>query len=283
MACAVRDQHRTDVRCVEADGASGGCVRVGCPGPPGLAARPASLPALDRGSSYDNPVPSTRCGWCGRHSNMRKMADAVKLTPKDFYRRILVTGPFKCDYCGRVLVASLLVDDTSFNAREPGNSILSSLDGQIQWVPAIGAEPSEFPGTPEHIADAAQEAQRCHSIKCYRSAAMTARAVVEATAKNKGFTEGNLDKKINDMAAAGLIRPLIAAAAHQLRLFGNDMAHGDFAEPVSEEESDDALKLMTELLNEIYGADLIVRNMASARAAKKAAKKAAPVQPAPTS
>jgi hypothetical protein len=201
---------------------------------------------------------------------MRKMADAVKLR-KDFH--ILVTGPFRCDYCGRVLVASVLVDDTPFNASQPANSILSRLDSQLHWVPAVGAEPSEFPGTPEHIAAAAQEAQRCHSIRCYRAAAMTARAVIEAAAKDNGFTEGKLAKKIDDMAAAGLIRPLIAEAAHQIRLFGNEMAHGDFIEPVSEEESEDVLRLMAELLNEIYGADFIVRNLKSAREAREVARR----------
>ena len=52
-----------------------------------------------------------------------------------------------------------------------------------------------FPDVPTHIASAADEAHRCASIGAFRGAIALARAVVEATAKDKGVKSGNLMPK----------------------------------------------------------------------------------------
>lgn len=81
---------------------------------------------------------------------------------------------------------------------------------------------------------------------------MLARAVIEATAKDKGISTGNLYNKIEALATGGLIRTVIKDAAHGVRELGNEMAHGDFVNPISAEESELVVHLMGEILNDVY-------------------------------
>ena len=98
-----------------------------------------------------------------------------------------------------------------------------------------------------------------------------ARSVIEATAKNKGIATGRLVDKIEELEKRSLIRPHIKDAAHEVRHLGNDMAHGDFIDPVTEEETAETLELMSEILNEVYQSPAKIGRRAAARAAKKTA------------
>lgn len=119
------------------------------------------------------------------------------------------------------------------------------------WLPerALG---KEFEDVPTNIGQAASEAYACYSIGSYRAASLMARSVVEATAKDKGYTTGTLAAKIKAMEDSRLINPALAQAAHEIRLIGNDAAHGDFMEAVDEEDCDDLLDFMSSLLEEVY-------------------------------
>ena len=97
------------------------------------------------------------------------------------------------------------------------------------------------------------------------------RAVIEATAKDKGIASGKLYVKIEAMAAQGLIRDHIKEAAHVIRDFGNDMAHGDFSEQVDAEDAELILELMGEILSEVYQSPARVARIQAERQAKKAA------------
>ena len=105
---------------------------------------------------------------------------------------------------------------------------------------------------PSPIGDAASEAYACYSIRSYRAAILLARSVVEAVAKNQGVTDGPLVKKIDALEEQRVISPLMKETAHEIRLVGNEMAHGDFVEAVDEEECDDVLNFMSALLDAVY-------------------------------
>ncbi|MBI9114298.1 DUF4145 domain-containing protein [Sanguibacter suaedae] len=139
----------------------------------------------------------------------------------------------------------------------------------LEWHPSK-VEGKQFPDVPEHIASAADEAYRCFSISALRAAILLGRSVVEATAKDKGIVKGTLATKINGLEAAGHIRPLIAETAHEIRFLGNDMAHGDFIEPVSDGQAADVLAFMDEVLNEVYQGPARVNARRAARIAPTA-------------
>jgi hypothetical protein len=96
-----------------------------------------------------------------------------------------------------------------------------------------------------------------------------ARAVVEATAKEKKIAGANLAAKIDEMRTTGLIREDVKEAAHEVRHFGNGMAHGDFIDPVSPDEAEEALVLMSEVLDEMFQAPARVDRVRQARLARK--------------
>src|SRR5215472_9035430 len=58
-------------------------------------------------------------------------------------------------------------------------------------------------------------------------AVAVARAVVEAVAKDRGITTGNLKSKIDSLHSQGHITASMRDAATEIRFAGNDAAHGD--------------------------------------------------------
>jgi hypothetical protein len=122
----------------------------------------------------------------------------------------------------------------------------------LRWVPAKVDRPG-FPDVPQQIADTATEAHACLSISAYRGAVALARAVVEATAKDKGIVRGPLVGKIDELHAQKLIRDITRELAHEIREGGNEIAHGDLGdEPMPAEDAKAIVTLMDEILEEVY-------------------------------
>jgi hypothetical protein len=109
-----------------------------------------------------------------------------------------------------------------------------------------------FPDVPSHIASAASEAHKAFEARCHRAAVILARAVIEATAKDKGIAANGIAAKIREMEEQRLIRPHVREGADEVRHFGNEMAHGDFIGEVGANEVALALELMDDVLNEAY-------------------------------
>jgi hypothetical protein len=63
-------------------------------------------------------------------------------------------------------------------------------------MPLPGTQRESFADVPPSVADAAAEAVLCMQAGTLRGAIMLARAVIEATAKDKGVTHGSLSQKI---------------------------------------------------------------------------------------
>ena len=110
--------------------------------------------------------------------------------------------------------------------------------------------PADF--APSSVAATASEAHTCIAVQAYWAAVLLARSVIEATAKEKGISKGTLEQKIDVMHEKRLIRDYISDGAHEVRYFGNDMAHGDFVQDVSREDAGLALTLMDQVLEEVF-------------------------------
>lgn len=126
-----------------------------------------------------------------------------------------------------------------------------------------------YPDVPEHIGLAATEATLCFSVGAYRAVGALARAVIEATAKDKGAEGKDLYTRIEALADAEHIRKHTKDQAHEVRHFGNGMAHGDFTEPVSKEDAEEIIALMSEVLDEVYQSPARLERVKQAREAKK--------------
>lgn len=179
-------------------------------------------------------------------------------------------GSFSCDNCQHISVAWHSSEEKSSFPSFDAEERLEWMIQYAEWLPKVGI-PKDFSDVPEHIAKAASEAHECLSIKAYRAAVMLARSVVEATAKEKGITTGKLVSKIDALHQQGMIRTHVKEAAHEIRYLGNDMAHGDFVNPVSSEEAEETLGLMGEVLHEVFQSPAKIDRLRTARMQKKQA------------
>lgn len=139
----------------------------------------------------------------------------------------------------------------------------------IDWWPRRWHS-REFPDVPEQIASAATEATLCLSMGAYRGAGALARAVIEATAKDKGAQGRDLHVRIEGLYAAGHIRKHTKEQAHEIRHYGNSMAHGDFIEFVAKDEAEEIITLMTEVLDEVYQSPARLERRKAARQSQQA-------------
>jgi hypothetical protein len=204
------------------------------------------------------------CWHCETKAHMTRFGQPV--TSQVVRGGVFLTAAYVCDECNFMSIAIAGRDGTSWRT-EHGEWMDASSD--LRWLPDQGAG-RDFPDVPAHVAEAADEAYRCFSIGAYRGAVSLARSVVEATAKEKDITTGRLVDKIDKMHELGLVREHVKEAAHEIRHLGNDMAHGDFVDPVEREEAQEVLGLMAELLNEVFQSPARVERLREARLAKKA-------------
>lgn len=158
-----------------------------------------------------------------------------------------VQGAFLCDNCERMSVAYGELP----NGVSPSNIPENFARTALTWHPLKAQSPS-FPDVPEHIERAAKEAHVAHAVDAPMAAILMARTAVEATAKAKGITSGRLFQKIDALAEHGFIRESTKDAAHEIRHFGNDMAHGDIETAPANEDAAEVLTLMDEVLNEVF-------------------------------
>ncbi|MFJ4851442.1 DUF4145 domain-containing protein [Streptomyces sp. NPDC088733] len=195
---------------------------------------------------------STICGWCGDRTHMT-LVHGPALVPSPGYvanRRYTYTAAFTCanENCERISVA------WRFQSTAYTNPKVEFLRDELFWHPAKVSRP-EYPGVPDQIAGTASEAHACLSIQAYRGAVALARAVVEATAKEKGITGGPLVQKIDKLCEQGHIREFTRQLAHEIREGGNEIAHGDLGdEPMPPEDAEAIVSLMDEILQEVYQA-----------------------------
>jgi len=206
---------------------------------------------------------SRTCWNCGKDSHHTKCGDLVSPGRRDG----TWSGLFQCDNCGFCSLGMLTLSDT-FDLNNAQAALRNGAD--VSWLPErFSGKP--YPDVPGHIASAASEAHTCYSAGAYRGAIMLARAVVEATAKDKGATSGTLAAKIQKLYDENHIRELIRDTADEIRYLGNDMAHGDFIDAVTSVDAEDVLAFMAEVLDEVYQAPARVNARREQRLARKAA------------
>ncbi|MFF4549254.1 DUF4145 domain-containing protein [Streptomyces sp. NPDC001406] len=153
---------------------------------------------------------------------------------------------FQCDGCDRLSLV------TGQRQGDPFAGVRRLVLNHSDWLPRqVGKR--TFEDVPAPIADMAAEAHQCLGIEANRAAVALARAVVEATAKERGIVRGSLEKKIDKLFDDKLIREYVRDAAHEVRFGGNEVAHGDLvSEPMDNATATEILGLMDEILDEVF-------------------------------
>ncbi|WP_454892194.1 DUF4145 domain-containing protein [Alloscardovia omnicolens] len=199
------------------------------------------------------------CWNCGISSHMTQYAQPYKTDTQTIIM-------CRCDNCNAPNIA--IINETKLYERTERANLNNDYDEVDEWLPT---EPrgKEYADVPNQIADAASEAYACYSIRSYRAAILLARSVLEACAKDKGITTGSLSSKINELAERNIISTQIRDEAHEIRFFGNEMAHGDFTQKISEEDAADMLGFLDTVLEYVYQMPAAIRRRQEARQNRK--------------
>lgn len=204
------------------------------------------------------------------------------------WREMRSEAAFQCAGCKRYVIGGKLhtgmigpedldpdpmMRPAGLHEDSPPHEIAQYLVGDVEyWEPISPVGRTYDDALPVELTGPADEAWRCYSIGGFRAAVLMARAVIEALAKEKGITGGKLYQKIEQLAASQHIRPIIQESAHEARLLGNDMAHGDFATTtVEENDALDVLEIMDDVIDEV----LVVPARAQRRKTRREAAKPA--------
>lgn len=158
---------------------------------------------------------------------------------------------FQCDACARLSIGLAEYEYGLVSVPAYAKERMDAPGAELTWLPPrmLGMR---FNNVPHPIDAAASEAWACYSVNQYRASVLMARAVVEAAAKEKGFENGRLVEKIDQLRNADIISKGVTEAAHEIRFIGNEMAHGDFVTEIGEEECSEVLTFLEEFLTEVY-------------------------------
>lgn len=219
----------------------------------------------------------TRICWnCGSFTHMTRVGEPFPVREIGRLRELNLMwfALFTCDSCGFGSMGAMTISAHEalmlYGAYDEVRSISSYGGSQaeidrvavgcafddkntdIMWYP-VKAVGKTYENVPENIASAASEAYSCLSISANRAATILARAVIEATGKEKNIPkQSNLRNLIDKMAEVGIITDLLKDEAHEIRFLGNDMAHGDFDHETTAEDAEEILGFMDSVLNYVY-------------------------------
>lgn len=214
-------------------------------------------------------MPNTVCWHCDARTQHELQLAAIATSEDDPKLRapylLAFYGAYQCTSC-----KAFAVGITVATRRDAYGTPADNLNRATKmiWQPSPGMTRT-YEDVPPHIADAATEAYECHAQQHFRASILLARSVIEATAKEKGIVKGTLQAKITALFDQKWIRQHIKDGADSIRYFGNDMAHGDFVQPVTEEESALVITLMEEILDEVFQSRAKVTRAQAAVAARK--------------
>jgi len=225
-------------------------------------------------------MPAHECHNCGVTSQMLLHGKPIRLDsfviPFEDYSITYETwtAPFRCAHCACINIGTVPIreDFDGYVRPETAQEVMAASDASLSWTPARHSAPS-YQYVPEAIANVAEEAHICHSVKAYRAAVILARAVIEATAKDKGIAEIKpLEWKIQKLREQDIVRDYVEEAAHEIRHLGNDMAHGDFGHSIQQHDSLEILEFTEIVLTEVYEGPGRARARREAREARNVPK-----------
>ena len=187
-----------------------------------------------------------QCWKCNTTSHMTQYAYAYRFNDGTQY-----IAACKCDNCKAPNIA---ITDGEYDdpRRYQAPGFMEEEDREVYaWLPTKPTG-KEYKNVPNLISSPASEAYACYSISSYRACILMARSVIEAICKDKNIKEGNLAQKIKQLAKVASMPQMVTEQANEIRYFGNEMAHGDFTQPVSEEDANDVLDLMDIIIDYVY-------------------------------
>lgn len=193
--------------------------------------------------TYSCPMPTRECGWCHALAHLEPVLPARTVATDAGLGLIALTSAFACAGCKKLSIVTWV---TGTRGDEPGD------DDEQVWHP-MDIDAREYPADVDpRVAGLATEAHASLSANAPHAASLMARAAIEAAARTKDITDGGAQAKINALRDKHIIRPDVAAAANEVRLLANEVAHDDLEAPVSPADARLAIEIMDEVINDVF-------------------------------
>ncbi len=157
------------------------------------------------------------CPFCMEKGNFKTAYHAEKKQPNTSKK--LNFDTLECGNCkGYVMAFWSASTSGSFNS--PG----MHASRVLPWPLTIEKHPDSWPAT---VGRYWLQAKRSLSAENWDAAALMARSALQAALRDQQATGKSLKNEIDDLAAKGLLPPIMKDWAHNLRELGNDSAHPD--------------------------------------------------------
>jgi hypothetical protein len=120
----------------------------------------------------------------------------------------------------------------------------------LPWPIRIDSYPEHWP---KDVGRFWMQAHRSLADENWDAAAVMTRSALQAALRDKGAAGDKLHREIDDLAANGLLPPIMKEWAHELRELGNDSAHPKPGQPAVEpQDAKDIARFLDLLLEYLY-------------------------------
>jgi hypothetical protein len=183
------------------------------------------------------------CAFCGEKGHFSLAYHGEKKKPNSDKR--LNFDVYQCHNCmGFVHVLWSASEFASMRGGLYGYKVLP-------WPMAGKPEPSE--NWPDGMKRFWVQAHDSLANENWDAAAVMARSALQFVLREKGAKKGNLKSEVEDLAAKGVLHPLMAEWSHEVRELGNDSAHPEPAAPPTDpEDAKDIVNFLDFLLYYLY-------------------------------
>ena len=156
------------------------------------------------------------CAFCGTEGNFDITSRIPNASGQGSVRKTLNYDTLKCGNCGNYMFAF-------WSGAEFGHGSGAMHDYRVvPWHQSTTRFPDHWPA---YVGNYWVEARRSVEGKNWTAAGLMARSAVQLVARKNQAKGKNLKEEIDDLAAKGLIIPIIQEWAHEVRKLANEGTH----------------------------------------------------------
>jgi Domain of unknown function (DUF4145) len=183
------------------------------------------------------------CAFCGVRGNLEITAHLERQKPGGS-RKVLNYDTLKCGNCGNYMFTFWSAAAMNIGGRGIHSYRL------LPWHQSTTEHPEHWPDDVGHYW---VEARRSLEGKNWTAAALMARSAIQLVMRAHGASGNSLKGEINDLAAKGMLLPIMKDWAHEVRELANEGTHPQPGTTgTNEKDAKDVVEFLTFLTTVMY-------------------------------
>lgn len=192
----------------------------------------------DKLATYQIP-----CAFCGEKGNFETVQHLERKKAGGGSKK-LNYDTLKCGHCGNYMFAFWSASGDSFGAHSMHSYKV------LPWYQSTTSYPKHWPDDVGHYW---VEARRSIEGKNWTAAALMARSAVQLVARKHDAKGNNIKEEIDDLAAKGLLLPVMKDWAHEVRVLANEGTHPKpGSKGTNEKDAKDVVEFLSFLMTVMY-------------------------------